>query len=119
MLESCVGPRQETDRPGDFNQSLMELGATVYKPKDPCCHLCPIKSSCRAFNEVRRNDASAKRPDDGAPSVVIDYTQTEAERLDALKSATSVTKYPFKFVKARQRKKSGWYPWLFATESTC
>jgi A/G-specific adenine glycosylase len=91
---------KETDRPGDFNQSLMELGATVCKPKDPCCGSCPIKSSCRAFNEVWRNDASAKRPDDGAPSVVIDCTQTEAERLDALKPATSVTKYPFKFVKA-------------------
>ncbi len=33
-------------RPGDWNQALMELGATVCTPQIPQCHHCPIQSSC-------------------------------------------------------------------------
>lgn len=34
--------------PGDFNQALMELGATVCLPKNPLCLLCPTSASCQA-----------------------------------------------------------------------
>lgn len=34
------------DRPGDFNQALMELGATVCRPKSPTCLLCPWLADC-------------------------------------------------------------------------
>ncbi len=34
-------------RPGDFNQAMMELGATVCLPGEPRCLLCPIRSWCR------------------------------------------------------------------------
>lgn len=37
--------------PGDFNQSLMELGATVCLPLNPQCHQCPIKTLCRAHQQ--------------------------------------------------------------------
>jgi A/G-specific adenine glycosylase len=40
--------------PGDFNQALMELGATVCTPKNPNCSICPISSHCLAFNEVKQ-----------------------------------------------------------------
>ena len=33
---------------GDFNQALMELGATVCSPENPACSQCPVASSCRA-----------------------------------------------------------------------
>ncbi len=36
------------NRPGDFNQALMELGALVCSPKDPKCLLCPLKKRCVA-----------------------------------------------------------------------
>lgn len=39
-------------RPGDFNQSLMELGATVCTPTAPSCASCPLQSHCRAYAEV-------------------------------------------------------------------
>ena len=39
-------------RHGDFNQALMELGATVCTPRQPICAHCPWKSSCRASNKV-------------------------------------------------------------------
>ena len=36
------------DSPGDLNQSLMELGATVCAPVDPSCPRCPLRRPCRA-----------------------------------------------------------------------
>lgn len=40
------------DRPGDFNQALMELGATVCLPNGtPMCLLCPLREECQSFLE--------------------------------------------------------------------
>ncbi len=44
-LAGALVPRQ---RPGDFNQALMELGATVCTPRRPACALCPLRRSCAA-----------------------------------------------------------------------
>jgi A/G-specific adenine glycosylase len=38
----------DPERPGDFNQALMELGATVCTPRSPECTRCPVASLCRA-----------------------------------------------------------------------
>ena len=38
----------DRDAPGDFNQALMELGATVCTPKRPACPACPLESRCEA-----------------------------------------------------------------------
>ncbi len=35
-------------RPGDWAQALMDLGATVCKPRSPTCDICPLASDCRA-----------------------------------------------------------------------
>jgi A/G-specific adenine glycosylase len=34
------------ERPGDYNQALMELGATVCLPREPKCQICPITREC-------------------------------------------------------------------------
>jgi A/G-specific adenine glycosylase len=34
--------------PGDFNQALMELGATVCSPRAPRCGVCPLSKPCQA-----------------------------------------------------------------------
>lgn len=40
------------ERPGDFNQSLMELGATVCLPNGmPLCEKCPVMHLCKAFKQ--------------------------------------------------------------------
>lgn len=36
-------------RPGDFNQAVMELGATVCTPANPKCEICPVNDSCEAL----------------------------------------------------------------------
>lgn len=38
-----------SERPGDFNQALMELGATVCTPRRPRCDSCPLSAECSAF----------------------------------------------------------------------
>jgi A/G-specific adenine glycosylase len=37
------------ERPGDLNQALMELGATVCTSKKPRCESCPVAEGCEAF----------------------------------------------------------------------
>lgn len=38
----------DRDSPGDWNQALMELGATVCTPRRPACPACPMRASCEA-----------------------------------------------------------------------
>jgi A/G-specific adenine glycosylase len=37
-----------TSRPGDFNQAMMELGATICTTANPACDQCPVASQCQA-----------------------------------------------------------------------
>ena len=39
----------EHDRPGDYAQSLMDLGATICTPKSPKCLICPLRAFCDAY----------------------------------------------------------------------
>jgi len=51
-LETDVRSIMPKDRPGDFNQSLMELGATVCLPNGkPLCEQCPVMHLCKAFHQ--------------------------------------------------------------------
>ncbi len=52
-----------TDRPGDFNQALMELGATVCIPNgEPKCGVCPWKELCKAREQGCMTDYPKKAP---------------------------------------------------------
>ena len=39
------------DRPGDYNQALMDLGAAICTPKKPDCANCPLRDVCCAYSE--------------------------------------------------------------------
>lgn len=41
----------DSKNPGDYNQALMEFGATQCKPKNPYCLVCPLKDSCVALQK--------------------------------------------------------------------
>ena len=43
----CRGTGREVGR-GDWNQAMMELGATVCTPQNPQCLVCPVRRWCRA-----------------------------------------------------------------------
>jgi A/G-specific adenine glycosylase len=38
------------ERPGDFNQALMDLGSSICRPSNPLCTRCPLERWCRACN---------------------------------------------------------------------
>jgi A/G-specific adenine glycosylase len=46
-LWRAAGELLHPRRPGDFNQAMMELGATVCLPKAPLCDQCPVFAWCR------------------------------------------------------------------------
>lgn len=49
--------------PGDHNQAVMELGATVCSPQKPSCHACPVSAQCQAAHDPKMWSAlPAKTP---------------------------------------------------------
>jgi len=63
-LKTLAAELLDRSRPGDFNQAMMELGATVCTPRGPRCGECPIASDCgaRAADEVARYPRPRVRP---------------------------------------------------------
>jgi A/G-specific adenine glycosylase len=54
-------------RPGDWAQALMDLGATICRPKQPLCDRCPVSEHCAALatgapETYPRKTAKAERP---------------------------------------------------------
>ncbi len=49
QLWACARALVPKQAPGDFNQSLMELGATVCTPRTPRCSACPLSTHCHAL----------------------------------------------------------------------
>ncbi len=49
QITALVQDTLPTDRPGDFNQSLMDFGTAVCIPKSPRCSECPITMYCSAY----------------------------------------------------------------------
>jgi A/G-specific adenine glycosylase len=41
----------DCDRPGEVNQALMDIGATLCRPENPACPDCPLRPSCKAFRQ--------------------------------------------------------------------
>ena len=48
-LRDLVLAMTPAERPGDFAQAMMDLGATICRPKAPLCDDCPLKSGCLAY----------------------------------------------------------------------
>jgi A/G-specific adenine glycosylase len=63
-LESKAATLVPSKTPGDFNSALMDLGATICRPKNPQCTICPVKTLCLARTTGRENELPVvgKRP---------------------------------------------------------
>lgn len=48
LIRSLTDELVPEDRPGDFAQAVMDLGATICTPKRPACALCPWMKPCQA-----------------------------------------------------------------------
>ncbi|CAM5181583.1 Adenine DNA glycosylase OS=Bacillus licheniformis OX=1402 GN=CHCC16736_0148 PE=3 SV=1 [Bacillus licheniformis] len=51
LFEKIVEAFISEEKPSEFNQGLMELGAVICTPKSPSCLLCPVREHCSAFAE--------------------------------------------------------------------
>ncbi|KAI8358738.1 DNA glycosylase [Mortierella sp. GBAus27b] len=99
------------DRPGCFNQALMELGALVCTPQNPKCGECPVQTSCRAYAESldwkksRREalGASAKRTKDDHDDDDDDDSEECTLCLPETEDPGLVTQYPRKAAKKAPR----------------
>jgi len=49
-VREALRPLVPTDRPGDFAQAMMDLGATICTPRRPSCMLCPLRTDCAALD---------------------------------------------------------------------
>ena len=50
-IEDLAGRLLDRTRAGDFNQAIMELGATVCTPRNPQCLVCPLAVDCKTRGE--------------------------------------------------------------------
>ena len=58
VAQSLLDP----NHPGDFNQALMELGATLCAPGNPACTECPLSRECLANRSGRQREFPVKKP---------------------------------------------------------
>ncbi|XP_068262146.1 adenine DNA glycosylase isoform X2 [Nyctibius grandis] len=99
----------DRSRPGDFNQALMELGATVCVPKAPLCGECPVKQHCRARRRVDKELAFASQKLFGKPTPVPDVEDCVGgcplcpPATEPWNSSLGVTNFPRKAAKKQPR----------------
>jgi A/G-specific adenine glycosylase len=55
--------------PGDFNQSMMELGALICFPKNPKCNICPVNHMCYAFKYKKPEDYPKRKQKTKVPEI--------------------------------------------------
>jgi A/G-specific adenine glycosylase len=61
-FQQIVDKLLDRRHPGNFNQAIMELGATICLPRAPRCLLCPIARVCEARKADRQHEFPVKRP---------------------------------------------------------
>jgi A/G-specific adenine glycosylase len=69
----------DRDRPGDFNQAMMELGATVCLPRVPLCGQCPVARSCAARAEGRERMLPVKLKKNSTRDVMLELILLEQD----------------------------------------
>ena len=60
VVQAWADAALHSDRPGDWNQAVMELGATLCTPRKVGCTACPLASSCEGTSEPRALSVSKK-----------------------------------------------------------
>jgi A/G-specific adenine glycosylase len=88
-LESAAQGLLARNAPGDWNQAMMELGATVCTPKSPKCSDCPVERWCRA----RKLGIAERVPPTRNKRPTVHVTLTAAVLLDPC-GRTLLVRYP-------------------------
>ena len=67
VFQQAADQLLEHNNPGDYNQSLMELGALICRPRQPLCVDCPVRQLCRARQENLVVDFPKRKPSKKVP----------------------------------------------------
>lgn len=78
----------DKSRPGDFNQAVMDLGATICTPKQPKCEICPLNESCEALGLKKVNDLPVKLKKTKVTNRFLHFILIENEENIALSKRT-------------------------------
>jgi A/G-specific adenine glycosylase len=73
-LQKAADAYLDPESPGDWNQTMMELGATVCTPKSPQCLLCPVAQFC----EGRKLGIAESLPEKRKKRVTVEVTLAAA-----------------------------------------
>ncbi len=85
LAAGLVDPR----RAGDFNQAIMELGATVCTPRNPQCLTCPWAKECRTLGEHKTPKRAAMTSREIACALVVREGDAGTEVLLEQRAATN------------------------------
>jgi A/G-specific adenine glycosylase len=70
ILWELAGKNLPSGYAGDYNQALMDLGATICIPKNPRCLICPVMKLCKARQNGTQNQRPVKTPKKDVPHYV-------------------------------------------------
>jgi len=70
-LQRSADELLERKTPGDWNQAMMELGATICTPRAPQCLLCPVAEYCTARKQGMQEEIPEKRKKRAPVSVTL------------------------------------------------
>ncbi len=81
LVPPAASPRSRANPPGDHNQAMMELGATICLPRAPLCLQCPVLAFCRTRGE---HTTSTRKPLLSRPIACLLATRKHGTRTEVL-----------------------------------
>ena len=67
-MKEAAAAMTPRDRPGDYAQAVMDLGATICTPRNPACGICPWREICTARRAGVQADLPVKAPKKAKPT---------------------------------------------------
>jgi len=71
VIQSLADGHLPPGRAADYNQALMDLGATLCTPRNPACAACPLAACCRAYAGGTQEQRPALKPRSTVPHVTV------------------------------------------------
>lgn len=108
LARRCMEGRKGAG-PGLHNESLMELGALICKPKKPACEICPLVRQCRAAPGLKRESPVGNKTGE---------IKTDGSRIPLAVRLFIITDSSRKRVWLIRDRRSGFYRnlWIFPSE---
>jgi A/G-specific adenine glycosylase len=70
VLWNLVAEHLPKGKAGDYNQALMDLGATICLPKNPRCSICPVMKVCQARMKGIQDQRPVLKPKQKTPNYI-------------------------------------------------